>query len=186
MDTCSPSSSAASTGGPSHSAGGPSRLAMATGCLSRSAASIPGWWFCSRSVVVTDAHSHSTMATGGPSLSAVSTGGPHSAMAASGPSHSAVAIGAPSHLTGAPYHSADFLMATSAGLPMGTTYNFELLCQLLFLPQFNTLPVRLQILHLLSPYQYQTVIIIDTRKDPVTTTICLSLTDKTNIQKSFN
>ena len=95
------------------------------------------------------------MATGGPSLSAVSTGGPHSAMAASGPSHSAVAIGAPSHLTGAPSHSADFLMATSAGLPTGTTYNFELLCQLLFLPQ---------LLYLFgykssTCYQYLTVII---------------------------
>ena len=58
---------------------------MATGCPSRSAVSIPGWWFCSCSVVVTDAHSYSTMATGGPPLSAVSTGGPHSAMATSGP-----------------------------------------------------------------------------------------------------
>ena len=105
---------------------------MAIGGPSRSAVSIPGWWSCSHSAVVTDAHSHSTMATGGPSLSAVSTGGPHSAMATSGPSHSAVSIGtlsmagAPSHLTGAPSHSA---MATSAGLPMGMTYHFQLLCQ---------------------------------------------------------
>ena len=64
--------------------------------------------------------SRSAMATGAPS---------HSAMCTGGPSHSAMATGAPSHsamCTGSPSHSAGFLMATSAGLPMGTTRGFSI------------------------------------------------------------